>query len=227
MKMSPSKEDYIKVIYGISPENQVVSNKEIASKLNISAASVTDMINRLVKENMVNYFPYKGVTLTETGIRTANKLIRKHRILEVFLYEKLGFQWDEIHEEADRLEHASSDLFIERLNAFLNDPNYDPHGEVIPNKDGSVNEKDIILSNLSGVTINDRFQVREVSDQENLLHYLSNKGISLNKSYRTIESDSFDGSLTILDEETKDKITISGKALDGIRVAILQNNEMI
>src|SRR5690625_7861398 len=95
MKMSPNKEDYIKTIFSLSKENDIVSNKDIANKLSISAASVTDMISRLVKEGMLTHYPYKGVQLTETGIRTSNQLIRKHRILEVFLYEKLGFKWED------------------------------------------------------------------------------------------------------------------------------------
>lgn len=221
MKMSPNKEDYIKAIYNLSKKNDIVSNKDIANKLSISAASVTDMISRLVKENMVNHYPYKGVQLTEVGIRTANQLIRKHRVLEVFLYEKLGFKWDEVHEEADRLEHASSDKFIERLNEFLDNPTHDPHGGIIPNVDGTVDAESKTSLKLDQVNIGDHFLVREVTDNEELLHYLNSKNFSLNKRYELIDTDSFDGTITIKEDETGNTLTVSGQALTQIKVSIV------
>ena len=121
MKISPSKEDYIKTIYSLNGAKDIVSNKQLAHSLSVSAASVTDMNNRLKKENLITYYPYKGVQLTDIGIQIANKLIRKHRIWEVFLYEKLGFDWDEVHVEADRLEHASSEKVINALSELLGD----------------------------------------------------------------------------------------------------------
>lgn len=225
MKMSPNKEDYIKAIFGLSKENDIVSNKDIANKLSISAASVTDMISRLVKEGMVTHYPYKGVKLTETGIRTSNQLIRKHRVLEVFLYEKLGFKWNEVHEEADRLEHASSDKFIERLDEFLDHPTYDPHGGVIPNADGTVDAPLNTLLNLSDLEIGDHFLVREVSDDEDLLNYLHDKNFSLNKNYELQNIDSYDGTITIRDDETGAALTISEKALSQIKVSPLPKND--
>jgi len=223
--MSPNKEDYIKAIFGLSKENDIVSNKDIANKLSISAASVTDMISRLVKEGMVTHYPYKGVKLTETGIRTSNQLIRKHRVLEVFLYEKLGFKWNEVHEEADRLEHASSDKFIERLDEFLDHPTYDPHGGVIPNADGTVDAPLNTLLNLSDLEIGDHFLVREVSDDEDLLNYLHDKNFSLNKNYELQNIDSYDGTITIRDDETGAALTISEKALSQIKVSPLPKND--
>lgn len=225
MKMSPSKEDYIKVIHNLSNKNAIVSNKDIANKLSISAASVTDMISRLVKEDMVEHFPYKGVQLTETGIKTANKLIRKHRVLEVFLYETLGFKWDEVHEEADRLEHASSDKFIERLNDYLNNPTYDPHGGIIPNADGTITPAENALMYLNQLDIGEHFVVREVSDNEELLHYLHGKNFSLNKRYKLLDTDSFDGTITIKEDDTGHSLTISGQALNKIKVNIVSGEK--
>lgn len=225
MKMSPSKEDYIKVIYNLSNNNSIVSNKDIANKLSISAASVTDMISSLVKEDMVDHFPYKGVQLTETGIKTANQLIRKHRVLEVFLYETLGFKWDEVHEEADRLEHASSNKFIERLNDFLNNPTYDPHGGIIPNADGTITPPENALMQLNQLEIGEHFVVREVSDNEELLNYLHSKEFSLNKRYALIDIDSFDGTITLKEAETVHTLTISGQALNKIKVNIVSNEK--
>src|SRR5699024_8780368 len=169
--------------------------------------------------------PYKGVKLTETGIRTSNQLIRKHRVLEVFLYEKLGFKWNEVHEEADRLEHASSDKFIERLDEFLDHPTYDPHGGVIPNADGTVDAPLNTLLNLSDLEIGDHFLVREVSDDEDLLNYLHDKNFSLNKNYELQNIDSYDGTITIRDDETGAALTISEKALSQIKVSPLPKND--
>src|SRR5699024_1478319 len=97
LKFSPSKEDYIKAIYSLNGSEDIVSNKKLANSLAVSAASVTDMNNRLQKEDLITYYPYKGVQLTDLGIKVANQLIRKHRIWEVFLFEKLGFEWNEVH----------------------------------------------------------------------------------------------------------------------------------
>ena len=218
MKISPNKEDYIKAIYALNGAHEVISNKDIANELSVSAASVTDMNARLVKENLISYYPYKGVQLTELGVQITNKLIRKHRLWEVFLYEKLGFQWNEVHDEADRLEHASSDKVTERLNDLLGNPQYDPHGGLIPNADGTIDEEKITLVPLTVIEINQYFVVKEVPDDERLLNYLFDKGISINDKYKLIDINSYDGMLTIKDVHTKNKITISEKPLEKIKV---------
>lgn len=223
MNISPTKEDYLKAIYNLNGAYEKVSNKELAKELSVSAASVTEMNSRLVKENLVDNYPYRGVKLTESGIRSANQLIRKHRIWEVFLYEKLNFQWDEVHPEADRLEHASSDELIERLSEYLENPVYDPHGGIIPNADGTVNEEIIPLSPLDELTIGMYFVVKEVADDEELLNYLLNKGLTLNKSYKLISKDDYDGAINILNNENDEVILISGKATEKIKVIQLTN----
>ena len=219
MKISPSKEDYIKTIFNLNGSEEIVSNKSLANSLKVSAASVTDMNNRLVKENLISYFPYKGVQLTDLGAQVANQLIRKHRIWEVFLHEKLGFDWDEVHHEADRLEHASSNKLIERLNAFLNHPKYDPHGGLIPNADGSVSKDDTPLISLKEIEVNQYFIVREVSDEDDeLLNYLTMKGFSLNDEYEMVGTDAYDGTISIRNIQTNDTFTISEKAVSEIKV---------
>lgn len=223
MIMSPSKEDYIKTIYSLNGAYEIVSNKDIANRLAVSAASVTEMNSRLVKENLVSHFPYKGVQLTETGIRTANLLTRKHRLWEVFLYEKLGFQWDEVHIEADRLEHASSNKLIERLSEFLGNPQYDPHGGIIPNADGTVDEEAVPLIALDELEPDLYFLVKEVLDDEELLNYLYAKGFELNKVYKLIAKDAYDGTVTILDSKRDTSYTISGKATNNIKVKKIVN----
>lgn len=223
MKISPNKEDYIKAIYALNGAHEVISNKDIANELSVSAASVTDMNARLVKENLISYYPYKGVQLTALGVRVTNQLIRKHRLWEVFLYEKLGFQWNEVHDEADRLEHASSDKVTERLNDLLGNPQYDPHGGLIPNADGTIDEEKITLVPLTAIEVNQYFIVKEVPDDEQLLNYLFDKGISINDKYKLININAYDGMLTIKDVHTKDEVTISEKALEKIKVIQLLN----
>ena len=221
MQISPSKEDYIKTIYNLNGSDTIVSNKQLANSLAVSAASVTDMNNRLKKENLITYYPYKGVQLTDLGIQIANQLIRKHRIWEVFLFEKLGFEWDEVHVEADRLEHASSDKVIERLSNLLGNPVYDPHGGIIPNADGTVDLDKIPLISLKDIAVNQTFTVKEVPDEDSiLLDYLAQKGFLLNDEYEVLEIETFDGTLTLKNKQTNEVFTVSGQALEKIRVSV-------
>lgn len=226
MSISPSKEDYLKAIHDLNGTYENVSNKDIAASLSVSAASVSEMNARLAKEELISHIPYKGVQLTEKGIKSANQLIRKHRLWEVFLYEKLNFKWDEVHAEADRLEHASSDLLVERLSEFLDHPKYDPHGGLIPNADGTVDEPLTPLLPLEDITINSVFAIKEVDDDENLLNYLYDNGISLNHNYQLLERDAYDDTVLILDKETKKEITISGKAVKSIQAELLTSEKL-
>lgn len=130
--MTPNKEDYIKVIYKLGGNHEIVSNKSITKMLQISAASTTEMLNKLVTEDYVVYVRYKGARLTEKGILFAERLIRTHKIWEVFLVQSLGFSLDEVHAQAEVLEHASTPELINRLVDFLDDPTHCPHGEIIP-----------------------------------------------------------------------------------------------
>ena len=222
MKISPSKEDYIKTIYSLNGAKEIVSNKQLAHSLSVSAASVTDMNNRLKKENLITYYPYKGVQLTDIGIQIANKLIRKHRIWEVFLYENLGFDWDEVHVEADRLEHASSEKVINALSELLGHPEYDPHGGIIPNADGTVDLDKVPLIPLKDAIVSQTFTVKEVpDDDDNLLSYLTQKGISLNDTFEIMHIETYDSTITIKNTQTDVVFTISVKALENIRVELL------
>lgn len=224
MRMSPNKEDYLKAIFNLNGAFEKVTNKNIAKELAVSAASVTEMNNRLVKEDLITYFPYRGVQLTKAGIRTANQLIRKHRLWEVFLYEKLNYKWDEVHDEADRLEHASSSEVIERLSDFLGNPHYDPHGGIIPNADGTVDEAIVPLLSLNEAETGLYFVVKEVVDDEDLLNYLFEKNFALNKAYKLIKKDAYDGTVIVLDNELDKEISISGKATQQIKVKQLNND---
>lgn len=193
--MTPSKEDYLKTIVELGGENQVVNNKQLVQALRVSAASVTDMNAKLLKEGLITHIPYKGVQVTEKGLRIANQLIRKHRIWEVFLAEKLGYDWKEVHADADRLEHVSSDLLIERLFQFLGEPEVDPHGGKIPNKDGTTDSAS--FCQLIDLDIGEPFLIKEVDDDTDLLEYLTQKGIQLGAHYRLVDKEPYEGPLTL------------------------------
>lgn len=217
--MTPNKEDFIKAIFELGGKEKVVTNKDLVRMLSISAASVTDMNTRLLKEELITHLPYQGVMLTEKGLLIANQLIRKHRIWEVFLAEKLGYDWNEVHADADLLEHVSSDLLIERLNIFLEEPTFDPHGGVIPNQDGTVPE--IHSTPLIECKVGDCFRIQEVDDQEDFLEYLLYKKVHLGKEYTLTEIEPYDGPLT-LETSAGEKTVIGHKAAFKIFVDIIE-----
>ncbi len=141
MIISFTEENYIKAIYSLASKSatQDVSTNEISNYFNNKAASVTDMLIRLADKKLINYQKYKGVTLSAKGQKLAIKIVRKHRLWEVFLLEKLNFKWDEVHDIAEQLEHIHSDELIDRLDKFLGEPKFDPHGDPIPNSNGQIN----------------------------------------------------------------------------------------
>lgn len=207
--MTPNKENFIKAIYELGGDESVVSNKDLVRILSISAASVTEMNARLLKADLISHLPYQGVKLTESGKRVAHQLIRKHRIWEVFLAEKLGYDWDEVHADADLLEHVSSDILIDRLNTFLGSPKFDPHGGVIPNEDGSLPETSKFP--LLDVHVGEMFKIKEVDDQEEFLNYLLTKDIRLGNTYTLVDCEPFEGPLT-LETPEGNQIIIGHKA---------------
>ena len=145
---SHSEENYLKVIYTIElTKSKNVSTTLIAKKIHTKASSVTDMLKKLADKKLVNYEKYKGVSLTKKGKSIAVNIVRKHRLWEVFLVNKLNYNWDEVHEMAEQLEHIKSDSLINRLDAFLNFPKHDPHGDPIPDENGNIAlHKNVMLS---------------------------------------------------------------------------------
>lgn len=217
--MTQSREDYLKKIVELGGEHQVVSNKALVQALNVSAAAVTDMNSRLLKEGLISYQPYKGVQVTDKGLQKANKLIRKHRLWELFLVEKLQFAWDEVHEEAEKLEHVSSDKLMEQLAILLGHPKYDPHGGVIPNPDGSIPETDYV--NLSEVKGQSQIVIREVSDLPEILAYIAQKGIQLGQHYQLEEYDKLNEIYILASPATPKHILVNQKAAEQIKVEVL------
>ncbi len=136
--LSPTEENYIKIIYHLQNEDENVTTNEVAAGLNTTAASVSDMLKKLKKKNIVNYEKYKGFKLSNEGKRIALNIIRKHRLWEYFLVEKLQFGWDEVHAIAEELEHINSKKLIDHLDTFLGNPKFDPHGDPIPDIHGKL-----------------------------------------------------------------------------------------
>lgn len=215
--MTPSKEDYLKTIVGLGGETKIVNNKQLVAALNVSAASVTDMNTKLLKEGLITHIPYKGVQVTEKGLRLANQVIRKHRIWEVFLLEKLGYDWKEVHADADRLEHASSDLLIERLYQFLGEPEFDPHGGKIPAKDGTTST--VQFPSLNEMKPGESFTIKEVEDDQVFLEYLTHKGIQLNSRYKLLSTETYGGDFTL---ESTDGTTIVLNYIAALKIYVEQ-----
>jgi DtxR family Mn-dependent transcriptional regulator len=162
--LSRSVEDYLKAIYGLSSCSESVSTSAIADALDIQPASVTGMVKRMAEWGLLEHLPYKGVVLTEPGTREALRVLRRHRILETYLCERLGFSWDDVHDEAERLEHAASDHLIEQMATALGSPSHDPHGSPIPTPSGDI--EDTVLSTLADARPGARLVIRSVRDED-------------------------------------------------------------
>ncbi|KAB1065734.1 metal-dependent transcriptional regulator [Salibacter halophilus] len=197
MKLSYAEENYLKAIYRLSRQSENgTSTNEISHYVETKASSVTDMLKRLAKKEMVNYKPYQPITITEKGRLMAIKTIRKHRLWEVFLVEKLNFKWDEVHEIAEELEHIHSDKLINRLDDFLNNPTHDPHGDPIPDADGNIeHHKDITIADLTEGQIGMIIGLKDTSSE--FLQFLDNSQLTLGKSIKVEEITGYDGSVTI------------------------------
>lgn len=196
-QLSQAEENYLKAIYKVSKRDGTpVGNNAISTEMQTSAASVTDMINRLSQKELVNYQKHKGVSLSDDGMRTAIHLVRKHRLWETFLFEKLNFNWDQVHELAEQLEHIQSRELVNRLDAFLEHPKYDPHGDPIPDEKGHILVRQQIL--LSQLPENQQAVVVGVKDHTTpFLQYLERTGLLLGVELRVIERMEYDNSLEI------------------------------
>ena len=214
--MTISEENYIKVIYHlslVSPKG--VNTNAIAGMLETQASSVTDMLKKLSEKDLVSYQKYQGVNLTENGLLSAKMIVRKHRLWEVFLVEKLAFNWDEVHEIAEELEHIKSVVLINKLDAFLGFPAFDPHGDPIPNEKGVIQKVNKLL--LSEAELNREYYCIGVKDSSSeFLKYLDKQKIALGSVFKVIEKESFDDTLTV--EVNSQEKTISNKIANNLYV---------
>jgi DtxR family Mn-dependent transcriptional regulator len=210
MTTTLTEENYLKAIYHLSQKKESgVSTNAIAQKIDAKASSVTDMLKKLAEKNLLTYIKYKGVTLTEKGRLTAIDIIRKHRLWEVFLVDKLNFSWDEVHDVAEQLEHIKSQKLINELDAFLDFPTHDPHGDPIPDKEGQIKRTNKIV--LSKAELNETYTCVGVLDSSSdFLKYLDKHHIKIGSELRIKEKEEFDQSLTI---QIRDKVMTMSKAI--------------
>lgn len=215
LNFSTSEENYLKTIFHLQTKDDNVTTNELAERLQAKPASITDMMKKLKTRRLVNYQPYKGFRLTPEGKKIALNIIRRHRLWEYFLSEKLKFNWDEVHEVAEQLEHVSSKKLIDKLDEYLDYPKFDPHGDPIPDTNGKMEaSKQISLSELP---MNKIARISSIADQsELLLEYLQQKKINIGSSVIVKKKFGFDESMEIkLDNKL---MTITNQAAKNIFV---------
>nr|WP_299071073.1 metal-dependent transcriptional regulator [uncultured Allomuricauda sp.] len=201
--MTRSEENYIKTIFHLGGNTATpIATNAIAEQMQTKPSSVTDMARKLADKGLVHYKKYQGVSLTDFGIKTALSIIRKHRLWEVFLVEKLDFSWDEVHEVAEQLEHIKSEKLIDKLDELLGHPKYDPHGDPIPTKDGNFMVRDKqLLSEMPLKSIGVCVGVKDTSTT--FLKFLDKNNIALGNTIQVLEKEDFDMSLYIQVEDRK------------------------
>lgn len=209
--LTPAMEDYLKTIYQLEEEQDSVSTSKLAEHMNYSAASVTGMMKKLDKLKMVQYERYRGVRLTHTGQQAALETLRHHRLIELFLTKMLGYSWDEVHEEADRLEHHISEKLEARIFETLGRPTHDPHGDPIPTLSGEMPRSTLELYALTDLKPNDIGIIARVLTQDDeILRYLHKQGLGLNAEVQILYDTPIAGTLTLW-VEGKDQVTMSRK----------------
>ena len=214
--LSKSEENYLKSIFNLSEfGNKQVTTNSISKVLNIEPASVTDMIKKLSKKKLIYHEKYKGSTISKSGIKIALQIIRRHRLWEVFLYDKLNFRWDKIHDIAEELEHVSSEELIDNLDKFLKYPQIDPHGDPIPNKLGEMNFIDKI--SISDLNVNENGIVsRIINEDEEFFNLLKKLKIEIGTEVKIIDKIEYDESIEIL--INKKTVIISKDIANNIKI---------
>jgi len=216
--MTLAEENYLKTIFHLERKlKSEVSTNALAERMQTRASSVTDMMQKLADKKMLVYKKYKGVQLTEKGKKAAAYVVRKHRLWEVFLVDKLKFHWDEVHEIAEQMEHINSVELIKRLDAFLGHPDFDPHGDPIPDKDGNIKKAEKrLLSELIKNQIGICVGVKESSPE--YLQYLDKKKISIGTKINVLGKEFFDGSMMI--QVGRDQFFVSKQIAENLYVQI-------
>jgi len=213
--LSPNKENYLKTIYELNYDFTKITNKRISEIMNVSAPSVTEMLNALASEGYLTHSPYNKIVLTPKGNKVSEKLVRTHRLWEVFLHENLKYPVDNVHHNADALEHSSDDDLVDHLNDFLGHPQRCPHGGIIPgNGQGETDADDKLLSMIPDGA---RVQIVRVSDNYDFLQYFGSLNLEIDDIIEVVKHEKFDNSLVVTKDDGT-KITIGAKAIDYIFV---------
>jgi DtxR family transcriptional regulator, Mn-dependent transcriptional regulator len=200
MVLSQAIEDYLKAIYKLDQKTGGASTTKLAEEMDVSSASVTNMIKRLAKMGLVEYQSYRGAKLTETGKKIALEVIRHHRLLELYLMEMMGYSWDEVHDEAEKLEHHISEQFEDKIAELLDHPTHDPHGDPIPSKEGTLPPAE--TEPLADASLKQDYLVRRVVDQDpELLRYLEKIGLLPGVKVSVVDKAPFNGPITLIIED--------------------------
>ena len=194
-----SVEDYLKAIYLLQAKGQPATTSDIAELLELSAPSVSGMIKRLSDQGLIEHAPYKGVVLTASGRGVALKMLRRHRVIEAYLVGFLGYSWDTVHDEAERLEHAVSEVLIERMATALGNPRFDPHGDPIPDQNGAMDE--LVYTPLADIPTGETAEIRRVAtSQAERLRFLEHSGLIPGTRVTVTEHQPFRGPITVSTE---------------------------
>lgn len=214
--MTHSEENYLKAIYHLTVQLEAeVPTNAIAEMMETKASSVTDMLKKLADKALINYIKYQGVSLTEKGMHAAKMIVRKHRLWEVFLVEKLSFTWDEVHDIAEQLEHIKSEQLINKLDDFLGNPTEDPHGDPIPDAQGKITKTEKLL--LSELAESETAICVGVKDSSaDFLQYLNKQKIALGAVIKVLGRENFDSSLHLIINDSP--LTVSSKIAGNLYV---------
>jgi DtxR family transcriptional regulator, Mn-dependent transcriptional regulator len=194
--LSEAVQDYLKAIYKLQQSGGVVSTSALAEAMGVAAPSATGMVKRLAGLKLVRHHPYRGVRLTKAGVKMALEVVRHHRLLELYLAEALGYSWDKVHEEAERLEHVISEEFEEKIFLALGQPSRDPHGEPIPGRDGTLAAAE--LEQLSDLSKGATGVIRQISDSTaEMLRYLGARGLVPSAAITILDTAPFNGPITL------------------------------
>ena len=203
--LSRSIEDYLKVIYKLQAESGPAQTSAIAEALSIAPPSVSGMVKRLAEAGLLTHAPYRGVQLTEAGQRQALRMLRRHRIIELYLIERLDYDWHNVHEEAERLEHAVSDGLIERMDHALGRPSHDPHGAPIPTADGDIDSTPYVP--MTDLEVGSAGRLRMVGDKDSeRLRFIASLGLRPGVRFDVVARQPFNGPLTILMESGREEV---------------------
>ncbi len=193
---SLAEENYLKALYNLSNEKGVVNVNELSRHLNIKMPTVTSMMKKLASKNLVNYESYKPLKLTPEGEKQAADIIRKHRLTEMFLVEKMGFGWEQVHDIAEQIEHIKSPMFFEKMDELLGFPKFDPHGSPIPDKEGKIDLKE--YSKLSDCEVDDYLKLGAViNSSSEFLTFLNSRDLKLGLKIKIISIEHFDKTMVV------------------------------
>ena len=226
-ELSASTQNYLKVIWGLQEwSDSPVSNSAIATEAGVRLSTVSDALRKLHDQGLIDHVRYGSVTLTEDGRVNAVAMTRRHRLLETFLVRTLGYEWDEVHEEADRLEHAVSDELVDRIDRVLGYPTRDPHGDPIPSADGRVHRPD--AARLSEIPVGARVRIERISDSDNaMLQYFASRGLVVDTCLEVHPGEPYAETVTVAPVDGGDPVSLGTAAAQAIWVSTLMEDDRV